>query len=137
MRAPKVLACAAALLLAACGGAEVREEFYPDGAKKSVTFYRRGPDSAFYRHGVRYTWYPGGARESMATYEGGYLEGYSMHWYRNGRLNILAHYREGRRDGEARYWDEAGRLLACAASEGEACTGDPHAPEGFLAGGRP
>jgi hypothetical protein len=110
-----------AAVLAGCGGPEAREEFYPGGAKKSVAFYLRGPDSVLYRHGVHFTWYPDGARESMETYVRGYREGYALRWYPSGRLNIMEHYAAGRRDGMARYWDETGRLLACSTPEGDDC----------------
>jgi antitoxin component YwqK of YwqJK toxin-antitoxin module len=111
----------AAALLSGCGGAETREEFYPDGARKGVTFYLRGPDSVLYRQGVHFTWYADGKRESMEIYERGYRQGYALRWHPNGRLNALEHWAEGRRDGDARFWDETGRLLACSTPEGEDC----------------
>ncbi len=111
----------AGLGLMACSQTQVREEFYPDGARKSQAMFTRKSDNACLRHGVQSTWYPGGERESMESYVNGYREGYAFRWHPNGKLKSLEHFTDGIRDGQAKFWDGEGRLVACFNPDAEDC----------------
>ena len=115
-------AAAAAILLfglSACTDAQIREDHYRNGSKKSQSAFVRASDSSLLRHGVQLEWYPSGGKSSLETWVHGYRQGYAIRWHANGRLKSVEHYSDGLRDGQAKSWDEDGNLIACSTPAGD------------------
>jgi antitoxin component YwqK of YwqJK toxin-antitoxin module len=122
--ARSALAAAAAFCLLfcllACDRVQEREEYYPDGTRKSLENYEvREGDTLL--HGLRTVWYPDGKPESSERFIHGRRQGYAIRWHENGQMRSVEHYTDGEADGQAMSWDGQGGLLSCYDAESGDC----------------
>lgn len=122
------------ILLGSCAKQqEVVEDFYEDGAPKTISIYKisdggskKIEETTFYpdgkkkmhgniknnkRHGEWKAWHKNGLLWSTGQYENGLRQGVSKVYYENGQLYIEGSYKDDEAKGTWIWYDEKGNVL--------------------------